>query len=242
MAGFEDLVPVELGHVQVEEDEVDRLAGHELEGDPAVLRLHHGVAEPAETPGEDLPVGLVVIHDEDETPVRTVAGGRFGGCSLGRLRCRPPPDQLGGPLCGGGDLGHEALSVGITTGVDASGEPQHIIERALECAAEFVGVESAVGVGAEDALHGTHHLLAGRDDVGQVRVASLLEEQFGVADDVVDLIQEFVAQPAGGVRVGHEPPPRRASILSTSRGRSTGFVSKSSQPAASAFSRSPAMA
>src|SRR5438552_2607360 len=85
---------------------------------------------------------------------------------------------------------------------------------------------------------------------GQVRrqlrlpdVAELLEQQLGVADDVVQRRTQLVAKLSGRVDA-HEPAarPSRASIFWTRRAKSTGLVSKSSQPAASALSRSPDIA
>src|SRR5207237_6612797 len=82
-----------------------------------------------------------------------------------------------------------------------------------------------------------------RGQVGFAAVLKLLEAQLGVADDVVQRRAQLVAKLCGGIDA-HAPAarPSSASIFSISRARSTGLVSKSSQPAAMAFSRSPDMA
>src|SRR4029079_7143665 len=79
--------------------------------------------------------------------------------------------------------------------------------------------------------------------LGLVAGRQFLQQHLGVADDVVQRSAQLVAELRGRIDA-HAPParPSRASILSSSRGRSTGLVSKSSQPAARAFSRSPDIA
>src|SRR5215813_12400013 len=82
-----------------------------------------------------------------------------------------------------------------------------------------------------------------RGQLGLAAVSELFEEQLGVADDVIQRRAELVAKLRRRVDT-HAPAarPSSASIFSTSRPKSTGLVSKSSQPAPMAFSRSPAMA
>src|SRR5262249_59421440 len=82
-----------------------------------------------------------------------------------------------------------------------------------------------------------------RGQLGLAAVGELFEEQLGVADDVIQRRAELVAKLRRRVDA-HAPAarPSSASIFSTSRAKSTGLVSKSSQPAPMAFSRSPAMA
>ena len=84
--------------------------------------------------------------------------------------------------------------------------------------------------------------------VGEVdppALTRLLEQHLAVADDVVQRGVQLVAQAAEGGPVGGHGElvlASRASIFARSRSSSMGLVSKSSQPAASAFSRSPAIA
>src|SRR5690606_11994223 len=87
------------------------------------------------------------------------------------------------------------------------------------------------------------------------RVRGLVVEArlFRDLDREPEQIGQAVAHPLAGDRVPESltrgggahspaPAPRRAEIFSSSRGISTGLVSKSSQPASSAFSRSPDIA
>src|SRR5207237_4001104 len=82
-----------------------------------------------------------------------------------------------------------------------------------------------------------------RGQVGFAAVLKFLEEQLGVADDVVQRRAQLVTKLRGGIDA-HAPAarPSSASIFSISRARSTGLVSKSAQPGAMGFSRSPDMA
>src|SRR5207302_3409956 len=83
----------------------------------------------------------------------------------------------------------------------------------------------------------------GAEAFGHGRVVEVFEDQLGIADDAVDLVEQLVAQdPDLRARAHDGPPGRSAAIFSRSRGRSTGLVSKSSQPASKARTRSPAMA
>src|SRR6266545_6407572 len=73
----------------------------------------------------------------------------------------------------------------------------------------------------------------------------VLEQELRVPDDVIQRGAELVAEMSEGAGPrGHGPalPLRRPSIFASRRSRSTGLVSKSSQPAPMAFSRSPDMA
>src|SRR5215470_6832069 len=101
------------------------------------------------------------------------------------------------------------------------------------------------------------HLVQGRQQLARVgpkrgqpgrelrlaAVRELLEQELGVADDVVERRAQLVPELRGRIDA-HAPParPSSASIFSTSRVKSTGLVSKSSQPAPMAFSRSPDIA
>src|SRR5262249_36901930 len=80
-------------------------------------------------------------------------------------------------------------------------------------------------------------------ELGLTAVCQLLEQELGVADDVVQRRAQLMPKLRGRVDA-HVPPvrPSSASIFSTSRAKSTGLVSKSSQPAPRAFSRSPDIA
>src|SRR5262245_44411506 len=82
-----------------------------------------------------------------------------------------------------------------------------------------------------------------RGQLGLATVGELFEEQLGVADDVIQRRAKLVPQLRRRVDAhALAARPSSASIFSTSRAKSTGLVSKSSQPAPMAFSRSPAMA
>src|SRR5262249_58719798 len=73
----------------------------------------------------------------------------------------------------------------------------------------------------------------------------ILQQELRVADDVIERGTQLVTQVGERARLGgHGPalPLRSTSIFPSSRSRSTGFVSKSSQPAAIAFSRAPDLA
>src|SRR5204862_6328645 len=73
-------------------------------------------------------------------------------------------------------------------------------------------------------------------------VGAALEQHLAVADDVVERRVQLAPQMTQRCAVGRHtrcPCLSNVSIISSSRGRSIGLVSKSSHPAASAFSRSP---
>ena len=62
---LEDRDPVELGHDDVEEHDVDRPLGEQLERLRSVRRGAHRVAVLLEEASEQLPAGAVVVGDED---------------------------------------------------------------------------------------------------------------------------------------------------------------------------------
>jgi NAD(P)-dependent dehydrogenase (short-subunit alcohol dehydrogenase family) len=67
---LQHLVPVHLGHLDVEQDEVDGTPPEDLQGLPPVLRERHGVAELLEGASEEQPVHPVVVHDQQRAGVR----------------------------------------------------------------------------------------------------------------------------------------------------------------------------
>ncbi len=77
-------------------------------------------------------------------------------------------------------------------------------------------------------------------EFGRVAIRHVLEQHLAVPDDVVERSPQLVpqmGQPARSMVTG-QPPVPPALILDRSRANSTGLVSKSSQPAARALSRS----
>ena len=107
-----------------------------------------------------------------------------------------------------------------------------------------VGPHQVVDDG-EQPLRVLVHPTQARLERGRVALRCLLEQHLAVADDVVQRRAQLVSQVGERCSIhAHDvaPGPSNAWILDRSRARSTGLVSKSSQPAARALSRSPAIA
>ena len=221
-------------------------------------RGEHLVALAPEAAGEHVAVVLVVVHDQDHAAVRRPALGR-GSRALRRPRPRarrgsPWPSSASSRSVAAQMRSRSASSAPAPASAARRRRPRPPRGRARgagpACRARRRGpVRAALAArqhlvqqGQELARVGAQGGEAG-GQLGLVAGRELLEQHLGVADDVVQRRAQLVAELRGGVDA-HAPPlrPSRASIFSSSRARSTGLVSKSSQPAPCAFSRSPDMA
>ena len=121
--------PVEVGHHDVEQDQIDPLAlkkGHRF---PAARRGQHLVTIADEPPGQELPVLLVVVDDQDRGPGVPCARGRAalglvrgrsdvgpgqGGSAAGARLRGPCPDQVAEPRDRAGDAARTGAVVAVS--------------------------------------------------------------------------------------------------------------------------------
>src|SRR6185369_2118547 len=212
-----------------------------------------------EAAGQHVAVVLVVVHDQDHiAALGLLIGARSGARRLLRALSSRRPATLAQELSEA--FGGHPDAVQVAEQGDGAGLRRPPVQGlARRANARQRRAERAAGgpeIGWPRVAPGEHLVQQGqelariaverresRGQVGLVAVLQLVQEQLGVADDVVQRRAQLVAQLRGGVDA-HAPAarPSSASIFSSSRARSTGLVSKSSQPAAIAFSRSPDIA
>ena len=75
-----------VGHLDVGDQQVDRLALEQLDGRPAVLGQHHLVAFAPQHDRQQLPHRPLIVDDEDRAAAGAVGGRRWRG--LGQASCR----------------------------------------------------------------------------------------------------------------------------------------------------------
>ncbi len=256
---LEHRVAVEVRHHHVEQHQVHGRPGERGQRGPPAGRGEDLVVLAPKPAGEHVAVVLVVVHDQDHPAVRdrwTGAGLRARlrpGLLAGRRRTRRT-EQLVEPPGGRVDtvqIGEQLAGAGL-----CRPSPQRLAgradapERRAQRAARGCEVRRARVAARQHLVQQGQELARvpaqGGEAGGQIGLVAglqLLEQHLGVTDDVVQRRAQLVPELRGGVDA-HAPPgrPSSASIFSSSRARSTGLVSKSSQPAATAFSRSPDIA
>ena len=93
---LEDRDAVELGHDDVEEHDVDRLLGEQLERLHAVRRGAHRMTVLLEEASEQLPADAVVVGDEDRRRhLASIVTGRSGRVNLLRVAWKGKREALG---------------------------------------------------------------------------------------------------------------------------------------------------
>jgi hypothetical protein len=76
--GFEQAASVELGHAEVEDDQVGRVADHLIERASAVIHAFDGVAEFAEIFADHFQQDWVVVDETNLSHTGTIGGGSKG--------------------------------------------------------------------------------------------------------------------------------------------------------------------
>ena len=249
------LEPVQLRHHDVQQHEVERLGGDQVQRAAPVLGVHDGISLTLEPPPQHVAILLQVVHHENAAGPARQRRRRIAARAVARCRrCfvrgfwfAPQGFQHAEPIGGLENLAHVTGESIVSLRRDGFEDIPERIEDARAGLREGIvqgrqlfGADRRLARGRERLVDDHERVARGAQrggeallPVGVSHIFHILEQHLGVAHDVVHRRAQLVAQlrDAGQALrwcesgVGHSALASKASIFDRRRGSSIGLVS-----------------